>query len=282
MSPVIARPAPASKDPAPTQQGAAREPQAEDLRALLDALFGSFERCLNDAGAAGATGAVGPKAPACPGAAVVDDLCRWAFFPESDELSLRRSYGRLTVALAIQTTEGRHVAKGLTIKDSLGDGVPMLMELPPPELLARTRAVREGLSLVLRIDNDRVQDPVAFSDSLRAFAKTTIVVGGTRYGRLPAGAAAAQVHRLDLSSLADDGADLRRCARELGKDLQVMRRLRVVRVPESWSGDWDFKQVCRRAGVDIEWVDAAGLAVGKTCHRGPRQTAVRLLRSCLS
>ncbi|OWQ46831.1 hypothetical protein CDL60_10460 [Roseateles noduli] len=246
---------------------------AEMIDTLLAGMYRSFDTHIRSTKSSGAN---------LPGAEVIDDLCRWAFGKEENGLPTTRCQGRLLTALAIMTTEGRHAVKGLTVTDSLQDGTPLLLELPPRSLLSRTRAACERLSLILRVGHDSVQDPAAFADSVKAVSRTTLAVTATRKGRLPDGTAVPHIHQLDLSGLNDQGQDLFQFPGEFGRDLREMPHLRRIRAPESWSGNEDFREVCHCARVDIEWLDPSGLGVGRSCCRGVGNAVARLLRACRS
>lgn len=181
-------------------------------------------------------------------------------------LPVDRGHHRLGVSLALLTAEGRHPARSVKVQDGGVDPCAQPLELPPRELLQRSRVARDGLSVVLCLDQDRVHDAASFADSLKAFAHTTIAVGATFQGSLPHGCATAHVHRLDLTRLVDGGTDLRRDIATFGQALRQMPHLRRVRAPESWSGDTQFRAACKRAQVDIDWVSSDNLVVGKTRH----------------
>lgn len=203
-------------------------------------------------------------APGGSAAPVILELHEWSFDDPSGWLSMERCSHRLQVSLALLTAEGRHPARSVRLQDGDASSRALPLELPPRELLERSRVARDRLSMVIRIHQDRVHNAEAFADSLKAFAHTTIAVDATAQGRLPHGCATAHVHRLDLTRLTDGGTDLRRDIAAFGQDLRQMPHLRRVRAPESWSGDKEFRAACQRARADIDWVSSDNLVVGKT------------------
>ena len=203
-------------------------------------------------------------APGGSAAPVIVELHNWSFDDPSGWLPMERCSHRLQVSLALLTAEGRHPARSVRLQDGDASSRALPLELPPRELLERSRVARDRLSMVIHIHQDRVHNAESFADSLKAFAHTTIAVDGTVQGRLPHGCATAHVHRLDLTRLTDGGIDLRRDIAAFGQDLRQMPHLRRVRAPEGWSGDKEFRAACQRAQADIDWVSSDNLVVGKT------------------
>ncbi|MDH0866239.1 hypothetical protein [Mitsuaria sp. GD03876] len=245
----------------------AREPRGEDLGLLLDAVKASVDKRL-------AQGGGGPRARSAD--RLIDDLCCWALAQQEGTLPVRRCYGRLATALALDSAEGGHAVRHVTIQDVVGEDVAYRLELPPPELLARSRLVKARLPLVLRVNGEAVEAPADFARSLRAVSRATVQVAATRQGRLPRGVAAPHVHRLDLSALKDGGLDLRAHLPSFRADLAAMRHLRRVTAPREWARDDDFRRLCRSRLLDVDWVDAEGRVVGRT-RGSPLITALRRL-----